>query len=53
MVDATTPMMVDLDGDGTAETVVIDYDKPWFEIGLFTQVSAKSSLDTAAVPTLT
>ena len=27
MVDATTPMMVDLDGDGTAETVVIDYNQ--------------------------
>ena len=27
MVDATTPMMVDLDGDGTAETVVIDYEQ--------------------------
>jgi len=27
MLDATTPMMVDLDGDGTAETVVIDYNQ--------------------------
>jgi hypothetical protein len=27
MVNATTPMMVDLDGDGTAETVVIDYNQ--------------------------
>jgi hypothetical protein len=27
MIDATTPMMVDLDGDGTAETVVIDYNQ--------------------------